>query len=442
MAKLETKIYDARISDLTETEHNPRQISKKDFAKLKKSLKEFPEMLDIREVVIDENNVILGGHQRVKAALANGDETIPVKQVFGLTDEQKRQFVIKDNIANGDWDWDELANHWDDLDLDGWGLETDWMPKSEKEYDNDDPDTGGLVRKFGAPPLSVLETRQGYWQDRKKFWLDLGIESEQGRDGGLLGGFADMAERAGTKSNGTSVFDPFLCELMYDWFNVDGGTVIDPFAGGSVRGIVAARTGHPYTGLELRGEQVDANKKQAEDILTPDDEPADWITGDSDKTLDTLKGEYDMIFSCPPYADLEVYSDDPADLSNMSYDQFKNAYRRIINKAVLHLKDDRFAVFVVGEVRDNKRGGEYRGFVQDTIDAFVDAGCVYYNEIILVNSVSTAAMRASRQFNASRKVCKVHQNVLVFYKGNPKNIKNNFPEFVDEESEVENDDDE
>ena len=214
-----------------------------------------------------------------------------------------------------------------------------------------------MVRKFGAPPFSVLETRQGYWQDRKKFWLDLGIESEQGRDGGLLGGFADMAERAGTKSNGTSVFDPFLCELMYDWFNVDGGTVIDPFAGGSVRGIVAARTGHPYTGLELRGEQVDANKKQAEDILTPDDEPADWITGDSDKTLDTFKGEYDMIFSCPPYADLEVYSDDPADLSNMSYDQFKNAYRRIINKAVLHLKEDRFAVFVVGEVRDNKRGG-------------------------------------------------------------------------------------
>ena len=397
-------------------------------------------MLDIREVVIDENNVILGGHQRVKAALANGDETIPVQQVFGLTDEQKRQFVIKDNIANGDWDWDELANHWDDLDLDGWGLETDWTPKSEKEYDNDDPDTGGLVRKFGAPPLSVLETRQGYWQDRKKFWLDLGIQSEQGRDGGLLGGFADMAERAGTKSNGTSVFDPFLCELMYDWFNVDGGTVIDPFAGGSVRGIVAARTGHPYTGLELRGEQADANKKQAEDILTPDDEPADWITGDSNKTLETLKGEYDMIFSCPPYADLEKYSDDPADLSNMPYSQFKATYREIINKAVLHLKDNRFAVFVVGEVRDNKHGGAYRGFVQDTIDAFVDAGCVYYNEIILVNSVSTAAMRASRQFNASRKVCKVHQNVLVFYKGDTKKIKDNFPEFVDDESEVENDD--
>lgn len=132
MAKLETKIYDARISDLTETEHNPRQISKSDFEKLQKSLKEFPEMLEIREVVIDENGVILGGHQRVRAAKANGESTITVKQVFGLTDKQKREFIIKDNIANGDWDVDEIANAWDDIPFEDWGadvrFETDEMP--------------------------------------------------------------------------------------------------------------------------------------------------------------------------------------------------------------------------------------------------------------------------------------------------------------------------
>lgn len=140
MAKLETKIYDARISDLTETEHNPRQISKKDFAKLKKSLKDFPEMLNIREVVIDENNVILGGHQRVKAALANGDETIPVKQVFGLTDEQKRQFVIKDNIANGDWDLDEIANAWDDIPFDDWGAGIKWDEPEQEVVEDKAPE--------------------------------------------------------------------------------------------------------------------------------------------------------------------------------------------------------------------------------------------------------------------------------------------------------------
>ena len=139
MAKLETKIYDARISDLTETEHNPRQISKTDFDKLKKSLKEFPEMLEIREVVIDENNVILGGHQRVRAAKANGESTITVKQVFGLTEKQKREFIIKDNIANGDWDLDEIANTWDDIPFDDWGADIKWADEPEPVAPDEEP---------------------------------------------------------------------------------------------------------------------------------------------------------------------------------------------------------------------------------------------------------------------------------------------------------------
>lgn len=148
MAKLETKIYDARISDLTETEHNPRQISKTDFDKLKKSLKEFPEMLEIREVVIDENNVILGGHQRVRAARANGDLLITVKQVFGLTDKQKREFIIKDNIANGDWDLDEIANAWDDIPFDDWGADIKWADELEQptDLDADGKDEGIYIK--------------------------------------------------------------------------------------------------------------------------------------------------------------------------------------------------------------------------------------------------------------------------------------------------------
>lgn len=148
MAKLETKIYDARISDLTETEHNPRQISKSDFKKLQKSLKEFPEMLEIREVVIDENGVILGGHQRVRAAKANGESTITVKQVFGLTNKQKREFVIKDNIANGDWDLDEIANAWDDIPFEDWGAGIKWEDELEQptDLDADGQDNGIYVK--------------------------------------------------------------------------------------------------------------------------------------------------------------------------------------------------------------------------------------------------------------------------------------------------------
>ena len=119
---MKTTIREVELKALTETEHNPRQISKKDFETLKKSLKEFPEMQEIREIVVDENMTILGGHQRVKAMMANGQKTATVKIVEGLTDEQKREFIVKDNIQNGEWDFDELANSWDNLPLEDWGI--------------------------------------------------------------------------------------------------------------------------------------------------------------------------------------------------------------------------------------------------------------------------------------------------------------------------------
>lgn len=430
-----------KLSELKKLPNNPRTIKKEDMERLKKSLKDNPDYFEARPIILSNRTgdlVILAGNQRYEAAKALKMDEVPTFLLEGLTEAREREIIIRDNVSNGDWDMDALANEWDTQELTDWGLDLDWSAGGGLY---DDFKSGSLKERFIMPPYSILDTRQKYWQDRKKNWIGLGIKSEEGRSDSLLGdGLNRLIEKSpnfsnNTTLNGTSVFDPVLCEIAYKWFCPSGGSVLDPFAGGSVRGIVAARTGHPYTGLELRGEQVDANKKQAEDILTPDNKLADWITGDSNKTLETLKGEYDMIFSCPPYADLEVYSADPADLSNMPYDQFKATYREIINKAVLHLKDDRFAVFVVGEVRDNKHGGAYRGFVQDTIDAFVDAGCMYYNEIILINTVGTAGIRATKVFNSGRKVVKLHQNVLVFYKGNSKKIKEIFPTLSEDEME-------
>lgn len=110
------------INELTLTEKNPRTISKKDFAVLKKSIKDFPSMLEVREIVVDENNRVLGGHQRIKALQAQGKNKVKVKRVSGWTEEQKDEFMIKDNIANGDWDNDKLANQWDKNKLEEWGL--------------------------------------------------------------------------------------------------------------------------------------------------------------------------------------------------------------------------------------------------------------------------------------------------------------------------------
>lgn len=427
--------------------------------------------------------------------------------------------------------------------------------------------------------------------------------------------YYEAPEGSTIAATGTSIFDPVLCELAYKWFSPAGGVVLDPFAGGSVRGIVAGWLGRPYVGVELRAEQVEANRQQAlaigensaaeeiaggmvrvkvsakmarlrfngcdpdyianvchasccqsstsptgtmitvhpteeaaikargetvvDGLLQPrpgekrcpfkteqhlcglhftDDKPfgciaspftlspsggtlivrnryrllkcyndgnkipaykafrasldlifgteeaqricdhfdarggdiiaemtrenydklrvndeikkggipaaASWVEptwhcGDS-RGIDSICSDVDadFIFSCPPYADLEVYSDNPQDLSTMKYPDFREAYFDIIAKTCSRLKPDRFACFVVGDVRDKR--GNYYNFVGDTVEAFRAAGLHFYNEAILVTSAGSLPIRAGKQFVASRKLGKTHQNVLVFVKGDGK----------------------
>ncbi len=216
---------------------------------------------------------------------------------------------------------------------------------------------------------------------------------------------------------GTSIFDPVLTELAYRWFCPPGGLVLDPFAGGSVRGIVASRLGRQYVGVDLSEAQLAENRRQAAAICT-DPMPV-WIAGDS-RNIATLCAEAapDFIFSCPPYADLEVYSDEPEDLSTLDYAEFKAAYRAIIAAASALLKPDRFACFVVGDMRDSK--GMYRGFPWHTVEAFQDAGLALYNEAVLVTAVGSLPIRAGKQFEVARKLGKTHQNIFVFVKGDPR----------------------
>lgn len=283
------------------------------------------------------------------------------------------------------------------------------------EIEESDP----LLRdKFIEPPFSVLDTKQGNWQRRKRQWKTIGIKSEVGRDVELFSmgtksykNKEEYNDKESTKLN-TSIFDPALCEVLYNWFCINGKNILDPFAGGSVRGIVANYLGYKYTGIDIRQEQIDSNRDQALEILDVNNQP-NWYVGDSDKVLDDFNKEYDFIFSCPPYADLEVYSKIEGDISNMSYVKFMQSYESIIAKSCKLLKPGGYACFVVGEVRDKK--GNYIGFVPDTIRAFEKCGMKFYNEAILLNAIASASMRADRNMQ-NQKLAKVHQNVLIFKK--------------------------
>lgn len=730
---------------------------------------------------------------------------LPAIDVSGLDDDEMRALVLADNklALNAGWDEAQLQAEIEALvavnfDVPVLGFDQKEIDKLLGGSDSGKRAGGQMAEEFLIPPFSVLNAREGWWQDRKRQWLELGIKSEVGRGDNLIGrsltdrlanivpghvsnamafidqqrllgqtddeimatatamygkpglavpgkggssspsamlpteqaksGFArvfgqDLMRGEGTNVlpgqrerpaglggvtmqslsshpryyeqktaaearlgrqltneeferdhwvepdseiiSGTSIFDPVLCELVYRWFAPKGGQVLDPFAGGSVRGIVAAALGRRYLGIDLRPEQIEANQAQWPDVsaqlagqgdsapevpplavetiegfavvrddlvlggtkrraldrliagveadeliygtpaygfaqialaascraagkkatvvvagrkhrhprtqlaeqlgaeivevdkggyLTviqkrardlaaergawlvpfgmegeqfidaiaavarelpgpppaevwcvagsgvlsralqrawPDaahhavqigkapevgkaklwvapekfeepaqqpppwpscdnydakawrfmrehaspgalfwnlgadiDEPTslpapDWRAGDSGEVLPTLELEADLVFSCPPYGDLERYSDDPRDISTMEVEAFDQRYREIVKLAVERLKDDRFAVFVVGDYR-SKGPGFYRRLISKTEDAFEAAGARLYNEFILVTSVGSLPIRTAKQFRSTRKAGKTHQQVLVFVKGDPR----------------------
>ena len=294
--------------------------------------------------------------------------------------------------------------------------------------------SGPVAERFTLPPFTILDARSGEWQERKRAWTAIGLKSELGRGIGLTDNIANEWRKAnacpggskmlagydndGNRKTGlvtesdTSIFDPVVCELAYRWFSPAGGQVVDPFAGGSVRGIVAGALGRHYWGCDLRPEQIAANEAQADEIA-PRVRPV-WVCGDSMDSLADAPAA-DFVFSCPPYGDLEKYSDDPRDLSAMDWHAFVAAYKRIILRAVGRMKPNSFACFVVGDFRDGR--GFYRNFVSETIDGFEQAGALLYNEAILATAIGSASMRVTKQFESGRKLAKTHQNVLVFCKG-------------------------
>ncbi|MEH6373638.1 class I SAM-dependent methyltransferase [Streptomyces sp. KLMMK] len=274
----------------------------------------------------------------------------------------------------------------------------------------------------GIQPFSVLRTDLGPWRDRRRAWEDLGLHSRRGREHVTTYSTVDAFGRKMAEVNGgLSTFDPVLAEASYSWYCPEDGRVLDPFAGGSVRGLVAANGGYQYTGIDLSPFQVDANEEaaanwRARDLLAA--EPR-WILGDALEELPELATAHaDYVFTCPPYHDLERYSDHPADLSTMRWAEFATAYSAIIAETVRCLAPDRFATWVVGEVRGST--GHLRGLIPLTIAAHEAAGARLYNDAILVNTLGTVPMRLGAQWRASRQHGRHHQYVLTFVKGDPR----------------------
>jgi ParB-like chromosome segregation protein Spo0J len=134
------------ISKIKLNPNNPRLIKDDKFSKLVQSIKDFPEMLNIRPIVVNDDMIILGGNMRFKACKEAGLKEVPIIKASGLSAEKQREFLIKDNVSGGEWDWNLLANEWDEIELKEWGLDlpifdSDYSDKNKEinvdEYDNE-----------------------------------------------------------------------------------------------------------------------------------------------------------------------------------------------------------------------------------------------------------------------------------------------------------------
>jgi len=430
--------------------YNPRVMPADEMTALQASLKQFGALQPV--IVNTRTGNCVGGHQRAVAAKRLGWKTFPVILVdMDEADEMEANLAL--NKISGHWDNPALAkvlldirSRRGEVNL-ATGFTTNEVDKLVERYREGAEEERkrvayrSLASRFAVPPFSIFDARQGYWQDRKRTWMQLGVhDAEDGGDGlesRIHAGMEEINQRcqggALLKTTHISGYEPVLGEILCRWFCPPGGTIVDPTAGGVTWGIVAAITGRRYYGIEIRKDQVVANDKRWDEVgrlVLDNGKPLvdninhqpEWIHGDATKVSPELQEDMvdiDFILNCPPYHDLEKYSDQAGDLSNQaSYGDFVVQLRMMYRHLIRKLKKNRFAAVVIGDIRDEQ--GRYRGLHHDIATLFREAGMHLYNDAVLVTAIGSLPFRTRRAFESSRKLGKAHQNVMVFVKGDPK----------------------
>lgn len=196
--------------------------------------------------------------------------------------------------------------------------------------------------------------------------------------------------------------NPTIAEIFYRWWTRKGDHIIDPFSGGPTRGLIAEKMGRKYTGIDIRPEQIAANRQYGDH----------WEIGDA---TSWSPPPADAIFTCPPYLGLEHYSDNPHDLSNMGLEDFDTAIHAAIANTVAALRNHRYIGIVISDVR--RKDGSYQRLPDLIRTALAASGCHIVNSLIVVDPVGKKYLTGWKLLGQSRKVQRTHQELIIAVKG-------------------------
>ena len=284
------QIEQVKIDNLIPYINNSRTHGPIQVAQVAASISEFGFT---NPVLIDSKNGIIAGHGRVMAAQKLNLEQVPCIRLSGLSDIQKKAYIIADNqlALNAEWNLEALQLEVEaladaDFDLDMLGFDDEFLKDLFDDEEDQDPysdgETGSMAENFGQPPFSVLDTRKGDWIERKKQWRNKISDDGQSRESVLDG--LDSLNTGGRNMPTVSLLDPVMAELMVSWFGKRDGLAFDPFAGDTIFGFVAGYLGMAFKGIELTGLNVVSSMHKK---FKPSGVTSVWILEESHFTLHT-----------------------------------------------------------------------------------------------------------------------------------------------------------
>lgn len=440
------QITKSKIADLIPDPENAREHDDKSVQAIAASLSKFGQ----RKPIVVRNNVVIAGNGTLAAATSLGWEEIETVSADDLDDTDATAFAIADNRTSelSNWDSDALSDMMTKiasapdvaLEVTGFASEAEAHKVSGKKKGSKSRPT--LADQFIAPPLSVLDGRRGYWQDRRKAWRAAGIIDQESApqvtphmyitdyyeklESGMSAEeieaeFAASGGRPPEEASRKNLSDPVLAELMVRWFSAPGDKVIDCCVGDGIRAAVTAVLGREYMGIAEPADNCEAVLEMYSAVKQhvtqmPSDLARRFSSVHEPKFSKDLipDGPYQLGIVCPPMPNMRRRKD-PSRFSEMSYHDW---YARLIqgSRAIYERLDDHaLCACVITEPRfkDGLQPGTLSQYGVD-MNAI---GFVPMNECVVLSPVGSAAIRAKKDFLAGRKLTRTHSHLLVFCKG-------------------------